>query len=68
MEIKIEITTIKIKKETKARLDKLKIHKGETYEDIIRKILGILNICKTNPYQARIKLSQIDILRKKLDS
>lgn len=55
-----DITTIKLEKNTKARLDHLKIHPKESYEEIIRKILGILNLCKINPMHAKSKLSEID--------
>ncbi len=56
----MEITTIKLKKKTKVRLDKLKIHKRESYEDVIQKMLEILNICRLNPSKAKEKLTEID--------
>ena len=56
----MEITTIKLEKETKKRLDKLKIHKRESYDDVLQKILSILNVCRINPLQARMKLKEID--------
>ena len=59
-----KITTIKLAKETKSRLDSLKEHKRESYEEVIEKILGILNICKVSPLRARARqrrtASQID--------
>ena len=61
-----DITTIKLERETKSRLDKLKIHKRETYNEIIQKILSILNICKVNPFQARSKLDEIDRMRRNI--
>jgi hypothetical protein len=67
MEPKRSITTIKLDKQTKARLDKLKIHKRETYDDILQEILKILNLCKFDPAQARHKLHEIDDMRKKLN-
>ncbi|OIO80472.1 hypothetical protein AUJ84_03350 [Candidatus Pacearchaeota archaeon CG1_02_32_132] len=54
------ITTIKLTRQTKSRLDNLKAYKRETYEETIRKILGILNMCKVNPLRARSKLSEIE--------
>ncbi len=63
----MEITTIKIEKKTKARLDKLKIHKKESYEEAIQKILSILNICKANPEEARRKLNEIDRIKSLTD-
>ena len=56
----MEITTIKLKKNTKNRLDKLKIHKRESYDDAIQKILEILNICHVNPEKARMKLMEMN--------
>ena len=60
-----EVTTIKILKETKARLDKLKEHKKESYEEVLRKILNILNICRKNPEKARGILMHIDSVIKR---
>jgi len=34
-----EMTTIAVSKETKARLDELKVHPREPYEDIIKRLL-----------------------------
>lgn len=55
-----QITTIKIHQETKQRLDKLKEHNRETYDQILRKILFILNISKKNPEKAQKLLNKID--------
>ena len=54
------ITTIKIHKETKERLNKLKEHNRETYDQILRKILFILNTSKKNPEKAHNLLIKID--------
>ena len=64
----MEITTIKLKKITKKRLDKLKSHKRETYDDILEKTLEILNTCRIDPGKARIKLIQIDKLNRAITS
>lgn len=56
-----KITTIKLEKETKGRLDKLKEHKRETYNDILKKILHILNSCRKNPQLANSILKNLDI-------
>lgn len=64
MERNKEITTIKLKKATKTRLDKLKIHRRESYEEILQKILNILNICRINPEKAKAILIKIDKDRK----
>lgn len=46
---KPKITTIKITNETKTRLDHLKEHEKESYEETIKKALNILNITKRSP-------------------
>lgn len=56
----LKITTIKLEKETKERLDHLKEYKRETYEEILQKMLEILNICRFNPERARARLIAID--------
>jgi len=58
------ITTIKIHKETKERLDKLKENDRETYEEVLKKILFILNTSKTNPQRARSLMRRIDSSQK----
>ncbi len=57
------ITTLKLNKETKKRLDGLKEHHRETYEDVIKKMLNIINITVRNPIAGarifrRIKLKK----------
>ncbi len=57
---KKEITTIKLRRKTKNRLEKLRLHKRESYEEIIERILGILNICRNEPFEAQDKLLEIE--------
>ena len=60
-----EITTIKLKKKTKERLDKLRVHKRDSYEDILERTLGILNLCRSNPEVAQEKLENLEDERRK---
>jgi len=46
---KSKITTIKLQEGTKERLDGLKEHERETYDQVIDKTLNIINICIRNP-------------------
>lgn len=59
-----EITTIKLSKGTKSRLDRLKDHKRETYEDILQNLLNLLNVCRVNPEKARAKLLALDRMQR----
>jgi len=58
------ITTIKLTKETKERLDKLKVHPKESYDEILQKVLYILNLCKSGSSEARARLLAIDKIKK----
>ncbi len=58
--MKVESTTIKISRETKQRLDNLKEHEKESYNEIIRKILYILNLIRKNPSLGNNALNKID--------
>ncbi len=55
-----KITTIKLSEETKSRLNHLRVYKKETYEEILQKMLDILNTCRVSPEKARGKLIGID--------
>ena len=63
-----DITTIKVHKQTKARLNRLKEHERETYEQIIRKILYILNVSKKDPMKAQRIFSKIDSVIKRKEA
>lgn len=58
-----KITTIKLNTKTKERIDKLKAHKRESYDEILQRMLEILNLSRVNPEKARSKL--LDLERKK---
>ena len=62
----MEITTIKLQKKTKSRLDKFKTHRRETYEDILQKILDLLNTCRIHPEKAKAKLIEIEHLQEQM--
>ena len=61
-----EITTIKLLKETKTRIEKLREHKRESYDDILRKILYVLNVARDDPDKARRVLERISDLRQRM--
>ncbi|MBU3912801.1 MAG: hypothetical protein KKB21_01820 [Nanoarchaeota archaeon] len=60
-----KITTIKISSETKERLDHLKEFERESYDEIIRKMLFILNTIRSNPESAQGILKGIDLKLKR---
>ncbi len=62
------VTTIKLERKTKERIDRLKVYRRETYDEVLNNILNILNICRINPEQARLNLRKIDASRKERTS
>ncbi len=61
-----KITTIKLLEETKLRIEKLREHKRESYDDILRKILYILNTARDSPDKAKRVLERISELRHRM--
>lgn len=59
-----DISTVKLSRKTKDRLLKLKVYKNETFEEIIEKMLNVLNMCKASPDEARKALATLDAQRK----
>ncbi len=61
-----KITTIKLLEETKLRIEKLREHKRESYDDILRKILYVLNTARESPEKAKRVLERISDLRQRM--
>lgn len=58
-------TTIKLDKKTKTRLDKLRVYKRESYDEIVQSMLDVLNTCRISPERARAKLIFLDRTRRR---
>ena len=54
------ITTIKLTRETKERLEKLRVHKRETYDEIVQRMLNLMNVSRFNPESARRRLMLLE--------
>jgi len=65
--IKNKITTIKLNLQTKQRLEKLREHKRESYDDLLRKMLYILSTVRVDSDKSKEILDKIDETRKKMD-
>ena len=57
---KENITTLKLEKQTKLRLDRFKEHERESYNQVLKKILHILNLVRKDPILAERVLETID--------
>ena len=49
----MEITTIQLTEDTKEKISSFGV-KGESYNDILKKVLEVLNLCRLSPEKARI--------------
>lgn len=59
------ITTTKLSNQTKSRIDHLKRYPRESYEEIMIRMLEILNIARHRPEHARISLLKLERERRK---
>lgn len=64
-EKKRKITTLKVNLDTKSRIDHLRVYKRESYDDIIQKMLNLLNIARINPQETRARLILMEKERKR---
>ena len=60
----MDITTIKISKKTKGRLENLRTYRRESYEEIMEKILSVLNLCRVSPERAQAHLLMMEKQKK----
>ena len=58
--MKADNTTIKLSRKTKERLDNLREYRAESYEEILKKMLYILNLIRKSPEFANKTLAIID--------
>ncbi|MBU4502106.1 MAG: hypothetical protein KKA79_05915 [Nanoarchaeota archaeon] len=56
----MSITTIKIYQKTKINLDRFKEHRKESYDDILKKILYILDLVEKDPELGKRILEEIE--------
>ncbi|MFA4960097.1 MAG: hypothetical protein WC548_00345 [Candidatus Pacearchaeota archaeon] len=61
-----KITTIKLLEETKNRIEKLREHKKESYDDILKKVLYVLNVLREEPEKAKRILEKISEVRQRM--
>ncbi len=59
-------TTIKLQQNTKSELDNFRQYKNESYNDLVRKILYLLNVCRTQPKMTQKTIMDIEEARKQI--
>ncbi len=62
----METTTIKLGENTKTQLDKLREYKNESYDELIKKMIFIVEKCKTEPELSRETVIAIEKARERI--
>ena len=62
----MDVTTIKIKLDTKHQLDQFKEYKRESYDELIRKMIYIVKKVKTQPELSKEAITAIENARKRI--
>ena len=60
------ITTVKLHGETKKMLDQLREYRNESYDEVIRKVLFIVQKLKKEPELSKETIEAIELARKKV--
>ncbi|MDD3263277.1 MAG: hypothetical protein PHT94_00090 [Candidatus Nanoarchaeia archaeon] len=60
------ITTIKLNKNTKYKLDQYREYKNESYDELINKLIYIINQTKTSPNLSQQTLKEIEAARNRI--
>lgn len=59
-------TTIKLQKNTKSELDKLRQYKNESYDELVRKMLQIIKVARKEPKLSQQTIKEIDEARSRI--
>ena len=62
----MESTTIKLHQETKSRLDHFREYGNETYDEVIKKMIYIVNTCKKEPELSQETILAIEKARERI--
>ena len=63
-----ELTTIQITKKTKDRLEKIKSYRRETYDELVNKLIGVLEIVESEPELKAEVIEEMDLAQKELNA
>lgn len=60
------ITTIKLEQGTKSRLDEFRESKNESYDEVLKKLVFVAKMVKTNPRLSLKTIKEIEEARKRI--
>lgn len=64
--MKMATTTIKIRHDTKAQLDRFREYRNESYDEVIKKVVFIANVSKTEPRLSKETIKAIEKARERI--
>lgn len=62
----MEATTIKLHKDTKTQLDQFREYGNESYDEVIKKIIYVVKVCKTKPELSKETIKAIEKARERI--
>ena len=62
----MDSTTIKVHEDTKHRLDRFREYKNESYDEVIKKMIYIAEICKKTPELSQEAIKDIERARERI--
>ncbi len=63
----MDACTIKLHKDTKAELDRYREYRNESYDEVVRKIVSILDTCRRKPTLSRNAVIDIEKARLRIN-
>jgi len=62
----MDVCTIRLHKKTKSSLDKYREYRNESYDEVVMKLLSIVNTCKKEPELSRDAVERIEKARQRI--
>ncbi|MDD5337302.1 MAG: hypothetical protein PHS02_02360 [Candidatus ainarchaeum sp.] len=62
----MEVCTVKLHRETKTMLDSYREYRNESYDEVIQKIISIMDLCRKEPRLSRKAIQDIEQARKRI--
>jgi len=60
-------TTIKLQTKTKSELNNFRQYKNETYDELLRKLIYLVQMCRTKPKLSQQTIKDIEEARKQIE-
>jgi predicted transcriptional regulator len=59
-------TTIKLQDKTKSELDSFRQYKNESYDEVVRKVIHLVKMCRKNPKLSQQTIKDIEEAREQI--